>query len=261
MVDFVKNFSIFSLLIFIWYPVEVAGQQIDPMQALQTMSENVGKVKTMKYDANMTERIGDKMILKKSYVKLNVDPYKLFIRQGFPWIHASLNPVGKRIRNDHHHTIFELGYAYFVSVINDVIKKQNNSLTISFEGEANRNNRQCYKISITNDSFKYVNYTVKQGENLTSIAKKYFLNDYMLLEINLDIDYYDDVKPGQVIHIPNMYAKSITLFLDKQMLLPVLIDIYDDKGLYASYAYQNVVINEKFAWDEFNATFRDYHFK
>jgi hypothetical protein len=286
MAYFVKTFSVFAVLICMCFPVDVAGQQIDPMQALQTMSENVDKVKTMRYDANMKERIGKKMVVKNSYVKLNVDPYKLFIRQtfigitieglynkgfynnellittkGFPWIHASMDPIGKRVRNNHHHTIFELGYAYFVSVVNEIIKKQKNILTISFEGEANMNNHQCYKISITNDSFKYINYTVKQGDNLTSIAKQHFLNDYMLLEINPDIDYYDDVKSGQVIQIPNMYAKSITLFLDKQLMLPVLIDIYDDKGLYASYVYLNVVINEKFAWDEFNATFRDYHFK
>ena len=83
----------------------------------------------------------------------------------------------------------------------------------------------------------------------------------MILEKNPKIDDYSDVVPGQVINIPTIYGKQLVLFLDKNLLLPVEIDIYDDCGLYASYLYKNLKINKQFAWNEFSTTYKDYHFK
>jgi hypothetical protein len=180
---------------------------------------------------------------------------------GFPWINTLLDPKGKKVRNNHHHTIYETGFNYFVSVINDLLKSHYNELLLSYDGEEMIHNKLCHKITIVDDSFKYIKYTVKPGENLSSIANRLFINDYMILELNPEIDYYNDVKPGQVIKIPSVYAKRMILYLDKKLMLPIQIDIYDDKGLYAGYSYLNLVINPTFAWNEFNTTFKGYHFR
>jgi hypothetical protein len=264
----------------------IFGQNIEPVQALQIMTQKASEVKTTIYDAYMHERIGNKFVDKTSFFKINVSPFKIYVREsllgihieglysegynenkmlistvGFPWIHTLLDPRGKKVRNNHHHTIYETGFEYFVSVINELLTMHRDEIALRYDGEETELNRNCYKITITDDNFKYINYTVQPGENLSSIAKRLFINDYMILELNPHIDFYNDVKPGQEIKIPNVYAKRMVLYLDKDLMLPIQIDIYDDKGLYAGYSYINLIINPAFAWNEFNTTFKDYHFR
>ena len=129
------------------------------------------------------------------------------------------------------------------------------------EGNEVKDGRNCLKIVLTNNSFHYISYTIQDGEDLTSIAKRLYLNDFMIMDKNPTIDYYDDVKSGQIIQIPTSYAKKMVLYLDKEIMLPVQIDIFDDKGLYGAYSYNKLIINKQFAWDEFNTTFKDYHFR
>lgn len=262
------------------------AQEINPVKILQTMSEKALLIKTIEYNALMRERINNKYVDKISFFKINVSPFKIYVREsfigikieglyndgynnnkmiistiGFPWVQTNLDPFGNKIRNNHHHTIFETGFNYFVSIVEDIIINKKNKTSISYNGEEMMNGRKCYKITITNDSFKYVNYTVKPGENLTDIAKRLHINDYMMLELNPNIKDYYDVKPGQKIKIPNMYAKSLVLFIDKNLLLPIQINISDDKGLYAAYSYNNLLINKEFAWNEFSTIFKEYHFR
>jgi hypothetical protein len=83
----------------------------------------------------------------------------------------------------------------------------------------------------------------------------------MLLERNSGINYYNTIKAGQIIQIPNAYGSKLVLYLDASVMLPIQIDIYDDLGLFGSYFYNDLVINKPFAWDEFNATFKEYGFR
>lgn len=264
----------------------IYSQKVEPVQAIQVMTQRASEVKTTIYDAIMHERIGTKFVDKTSFFKINVSPFKIYVKEsfigihieglysegynenkvlistvGFPWVRTLLDPYGKKVRNNHHHTIYETGFDYFVSVINELLTKHRDDIKLSFDGEETKHNRNCYKITITDDHFKYINYIVQPGENLTSIAKRLFINDYMILELNPGIDYYNDVRPGQEIQIPTVYAKRMVLYLDKILMLPIQIDIYDDKGLYAGYSYINLVVNPTFAWNEFNTTFKDYHFR
>ncbi len=286
MIIFRNIASFIILLINILNTGNVYAQTIDPLKALQIMTQKASEVKTTKYDAIMHERIGKKFVDKTSYFKINCSPFKIYVREsiigikleglynegfnenkllistiGFPWVHTLLDPYGKKVRNNHHHTIFETGFDYFVSVINELLINHSDDIKLNYDGEETMHDRACYKLTIVDDSFKYVKYKVQPGENFTTISKRFFINDYMILELNPDIDYYDDVKPGQLIQIPTVYAKRMVLYLDKNLMLPIQIDIYDDKGLYAGYSYINLVINPAFAWNEFNTTFKDYHFR
>ena len=261
-------------------------QEQDSFYFLKSMIDSARNVKTIEYEALMSERIGKKMVDKTSFFKINISPYKLYVRQsfigitiegifnegfnnnkllvatiGFPWIQINLDPKSKRVRDNHHHTIYETGFNYFVSIIDDILKNHLNEVETSCEGSETKNGHDCYKIIITNKQFSYTNYSVRQGEDLTSIAKNMNTNDFMILEKNPKIKYYNSVKAGQVILVPTFYAKQMVLYLDKNLMLPVQIDIYDDKGLYAAYSYNKLVVNKHFAWNEFNATFKDYHFR
>lgn len=266
--------------------VHLMAQNPDPNNLLQIMQQKAKEIKTIRYSAIMNERIDGKMVLKNSSFKINVNPYKVYVSQsfigisldalfstgwnnnqmlvatvGFPWLQLNLDPLGKRVRDNHHHTIYEAGFNYFVDVVTEIEKKHKQDIKISLGNNEIKNGKNCYKVIIDVNVFKTISYTVQKGENLSIIAKKHFINDYMILEKNPDIDYYDDVTSGQVINIPNVYAKQMVLYLDRELMLPVEIELFDDKGLYAVYSYNNLVINQPFAWDEFNSTYKGYHFR
>ncbi|HOT15827.1 MAG TPA: DUF1571 domain-containing protein [Bacteroidales bacterium] len=256
------------------------------IQLLEQMRQKANEVKTLRYDAVMNERIKGKMVEKVSSFKINTSPEKIYVAQsfigikldalycqgwnnnqlrvatvGFPWLELNLDPLGSMVRNNHHHTIFEAGFTYFVNIIGQIVDDPNRQLTITYMGNVKRNGISCQRINICNKKYAIIKYQIKAGENLTTIAKRLNINDYKILELNPEIDDYTDVKPGQIINIPNTYAKSLDLFIDETIMLPVLIDIYDENGQYGSYGYKNLVINKPFAADEFSITYKDYHFK
>ncbi|MCX7987536.1 MAG: DUF1571 domain-containing protein [Bacteroidales bacterium] len=258
----------------------------DPIYVLKQVVNQSKQIKTLRYHAIMNERIDGKMVQKDSYFKINVDPLKIYVSQsflgikidalyvegwnnnellvatvGFPWIQLSLDPKGKRVRDNHHHTIFEAGFGYFASVIDQLLKYHKDKITIDYQGITKVYNKDCYKIRIIVNHYQIISYTVQKGETLPSIAQRMLINDYKILELNPDIADYSDIRPGQVIKIPNLYAKVMYLYVDVSSFLPVQIELHDEKGLYAIYGYNNVIINTPFAPDEFDKSYKNYHFR
>jgi hypothetical protein len=115
-------------------------------------------------------------------------------------------------------------------------------------------------LEIRNNAFGYMNYKVLKGETLTTIAEKFLLNDQMLLELNPECDYYDDVRPGQVISIPNSFGKRIIFHIDRKTGLPLKQIIYDDKGLFSKVEFTSFVLNPVFSEKEFTKDFPGYGF-
>lgn len=248
------------------------------------MSKSVTEVKTLKYDLKLVERIERKYNYFGSSVKLNRKPRKLYLNakgievlwvegkhngdalvnpNSFPYINLYLDPYGSLMRADQHHTINEAGFDYFVSIIDANVKKTGDKFDKYFipDGEEIINGRSCYKVIINNKDFAAVNYTVLKGENLISIARKLFIGEYMILNLNKDkVDDYKDVKAGQVIQVPNAYAKYVLLYIDKQNFLPIGVRVYDEKGLYEQYDYFNVQVNPAFEDAEFTKDYKDYNF-
>lgn len=254
---------------------------------IDQMIERNNQVKTLSFRAYMSERIKGDMIDKNSYFKIQLQPRKIYIKQsfigidleslyiegennnqllvttiGFPWITANLDPFGSTVRDKHHHTIKEAGFEYFVSIIKHLKNSTNPSFEsmCSYQGTVVREKNVCYKITIDNTNFTYVEYIVKPGENLTTIANKLKLNDYMILEKNPKIKNFTDVIPGQKIWVPNIYAKKLILYLDSKLMLPVGIEIFDDQGKYAEYDYLELKLNPAFKPNEFSKDNPEYTF-
>ncbi len=82
----------------------------------------------------------------------------------------------------------------------------------------------------------------------------------MILENNPQISDYTDVKAGQIIQIPDAYAKLTLLTIDKELLIPVNNKVFDDKGLFETYEYHNVIVNSTIAPEEFTKDYKDYDF-
>lgn len=251
---------------------------------LLKMVKSIKDVQGLKYSLKITERGKKGYNHYESSVKLNRKPRKLYIYikgievlwttgtndgkalvkpNSFPYINLNLDPMGNLMRQDQHHTINEMGFDYFGGIIEYCLLKFGDKIeqSIKFEGEEKFNNRPCYKMTIYNNDFAITTYTVGASENLTSIARKLFVAEYMIVELNPKLkDYFDILKPGQVIKVPNWYAKTVTMYIDQLYYLPIGVKVYDDKGLFEEYNYFHLQVNPKFEENEFTRDFKDYKF-
>ncbi|MDF2447676.1 MAG: hypothetical protein K0R26_180 [Bacteroidota bacterium] len=248
------------------------------------MVKSINELERLKYSLKIIERGKKGYNHYESSVKLNRKPRKIYLYikgiellwvsgwnnnkayvkpNSFPYVNLSLDPLGYLMRQDQHHTLNEMGVDYFASIIEYIALKNIDKFEtyFKFEGEERVNNRPCYKIIIDNKDFAYENYTVGDNESITSIARKLHISEYMILEVNPKLnDYFDILKKGQVLRVPNAYAKHVTLYIDQLYFLPISIKILDDKGLYEQYDYHFLQVNPKIDDEEFTKTYKDYKF-
>lgn len=252
-------------------------------EVMLKMINAINDVETLKYSLKITERTNGKFNHFQSSVKLRRNPRKLYLStngievlwvQGtnkgqalvkpnsFPYVNLNLDPSGSLMREGQHHTINEMGFDYFGKIIVHNVLKAGADFDIYFklEGEEILNGRECYKITINNPGFKFVDYTVMKGETIVTVARKLHVAEQMILENNKKVSGFKDVKAGQVIKVPTSYAKNVTLYIDKGYFLPVGTRIYDDQGLFEQYDYFNLQLNPVIDDAEFTKTYKGYGF-
>ena len=253
-------------------------------EILQNTITSVSKIKSLQFHLKCNERVKGKLLSTESKVKMNASPRKVYIYlkgpellwiegqnngnalvnpDGFPYMNLNLDPMGNIMRENQHHTINEVGFSYFAGIIDNSIKLAGdkfdtyfkNGGTIAFDGAS------CWLITADYPYFKYEDYIVQKGENLVTIANKLKVSDYMLLELNADkVGSYHDVKAGQKIKVPNVYGSKLIMYIDKDLLVPRVIKVYDDKGLFEAYEYHDLQVDPKYADDEFSKDHKGYKF-
>jgi outer membrane lipoprotein-sorting protein len=277
----------FLALSFLWLGAS-QNTKIDNAVELtkQFFAENK-KIQTLTFTLNKRERIKGNMEEQRSHVKFNHKPLKVYMKQekpqkglevlfvensnqnkilinpnGFPWVSLSLEPTNPKVRQNQHHTIYESGFDYLADIVENLLNKHKTTIGqhTKLDGTVVWDNRECHKVVIFNPHFKYIDYTVKSGENLHHIAKANKIGAYMILEKNPTLKDYDEVKAGQKIKIPSDYALKLILYLDKKTMLPLMIKVYDDLGLYEEYAYSNMRLNPRIEAEEFSRNYTDYKF-
>lgn len=253
-------------------------------EIVHKMIKSIGEVERLKYNLKITERGKKGYNHYESAVKLNRKPRKIYVyikgieliwKQGwnngkayvkpnsFPYVNLNLDPHGSLMRQDQHHTLSEMGFDYFGSIIEYTDIKVGDKFDQYFklEGEERYNNRACYKVTITNKDFAFVTYTVGNNESITSIARKLHVAEYMIVENNPKLkDYFDILEVGQKIKVPTAYAKDVTMYIDQFYFLPIGVKINDDKGLFEEYNYFFLQVNPKIEDEEFTTTYKDYKF-
>ncbi len=250
---------------------------------MERLIESVENVKTLKYELKITERIKGVFKHYGSKIKLQCSPRKIYIYVkgvevlwlegknngdalvnpgAFPYVNLNLSPSGSLMTSEQHHTIHQIGFEYFKSIIEHTMTQVGDKFTTSFlyGGEEMVNNRSAYKMTILINDFTYVPYIIKKNENLISIARKLRVSEYMIKENNPTIKSYTAVKENQEIVVPNTYAKMTVIYIDKIHFVPLLTRVYDDKGLFESYEYLNLEINPIITNEEFTKDYKDYHF-
>lgn len=245
------------------------------------------QVQTLKFKLKKAERVGETVFTGEQDVKYAHEPRKTYAYlhspskgtevlwiadanngkvlvkpTSFPYMSVSLSPYGSILRKNNHHTVYQIGFDYVADIIKSICSKSGQHFDeyFKYQGEVSFDNKVCYKILVDYTSYQYVNYTVQPGENVTAIAKKLLVSDYMIKEINKEIDDYDDVKAGQRIKVPNAYARKTILYIDKETFLPIVQKMYDEKGLFSQYEFYNLQLNTPIAPEEFTRNYKDYDF-
>jgi outer membrane lipoprotein-sorting protein len=282
-----KNKLFLQIIFIIFFPSGIIVQAQSAIDITNSMFTSCKKIHTLNYTLKKVERIKGDLITQQSTIKLKNDPFKIYLRQevpkqgvevlyaegnnnnnahvnpnGFPWLSLNLSPLGSTMRAGQHHTIFHSGYAYFSGILENTLLKYQSDVQnmLKLDGSVVWDKQNCWVITLTNRSFKYLSYSVQKGETLLTIAAKFKLSEYMILEKNPLIKDYHDVKTGQVIKIPSDYSTKTILYVDKIRFIPLVMKIYDDQGLYEQYEYTGVNVNGIIPVEEFTKEYKDYHF-
>lgn len=283
---FARVFTLFALCSCLFMSRLGYSQKNNPTakELIFKMIKSIDAVDRFKYSLKITERGKKGFNHYESSVKLCRSPRKLYVYikgieliwvngwngnkayvkpNSFPYINLSLDPLGSLMRQDQHHTINEMGFDYFASIVEYMALKVGDRFDQYFklEGEERYNNRPCYKVTITNKDYAYENYTVGDQENITTIARKLHISEYKILEVNPKLnDYFDILKKGQVLKVPNAYAKDVVLYIDQLYNLPIGVKVSDDQGLFEQYDYFFLQVNPKIDDAEFTTGYKDYKF-
>jgi outer membrane lipoprotein-sorting protein len=256
-----------------------------PRSIILEMVESAAKLEGFTAEITKEERIAGKLVKQITAVKLIREPYQLYLNQrypkegveilcrpdhdralinpnSFPWFNLHLDPFGSFMRNDQHHTVYDSGFDLMSSILHRELARigDDTARHIFYRGTVTWQNRPAIHIEMANPDYHHATYQVLLGEDLNSIAKKLNVNEYAILELNDDVDFYDDVMPGQKIQVPSSYAKKMELYIDSEFILPLVIRVYDSEGLYEHYAYKKFVLNPSFKAGEFTSDFEEYDF-
>ena len=271
--------------IFIWLVLPAPAFSQSGLELLYKMAEHSQQIVSFTATITKTERIDGTYEKQISAVKLNRDPFMIYLRQqypkdgveilcrsdrkkalvnlnSFPWINLNLDPYGSLMRRNQHHTVYDSGFDLMTNILLRALANigSDTSEYIKYFGTKIYEERDVHHLEFINPSYHVRDYTVGEKETVIEIAKKLNINEYYILELNDDVDFYDDVDDGQVIRIPSHYASRMTLFIDTEYMIPMVIWAYDDKGLFEKYAYSKFILNPPLSKEEFEADFPDYDF-
>ncbi len=269
-----------------WLNLTPVNKPVSGYEVAKSMFAKTKEIKTLGYTMRKLERVEGQMTEQVTEVKLSYNPFKVYTKQtapkyglellyvegtnnnmalinpnGFPWVNLNLDPYGSVMRKKQHHTIHESGYFHLVSILEFLFDKYKDKTKTMITDPVSTvwNSTECWKIEFKNPNFGYRQYTVQENETILTIAQKYKLSEYMIMENNKRKDY-NDVYKGLVLTIPNDYSPNMIMYIDKKNNVPLMIQVKDDKGLFEQYEYSKVSINPTWSADEFSKNYKGYGF-
>jgi len=277
--------SIFTVLIGL-----TSVAQVNNRKLAEDMLAKMAGVKTLKYRMYKKERLNGKFRESEMQIKYQKSPFACYIYMYSPdagvevlyqdgvnggkafvnpnkklvsFIDFDFDPMGKTLRKDEHHTLFENGFEYMRGILKATMRvadeEDKYDEYCQVQGEVSFKGRQCHKVLLQYPPFAWKDYKVQAGEDLVKIARKFSLSEYMILEKN-KLSFFNSVKAGQTIKIPNMYAKKVILYVDKINLMPVYQEVHDDQGLFEQYEYNGLIVNPVIPATEFSKDNASYNF-
>lgn len=278
--------SILPILLFSSFYTE-KNSSAEALKILGSLSEQSAKIKTLDLSILIKERIDGEFNSLKASFKIQNSPFKLYMKEEyprkglevlyveglnngkawvkpntFPWTTISLDPIGNTMRSGQHHSLFKSGFSFLIEVLAHLQKKYQTDLhkMTEYNGLVKYNDIVCHKLTFSNPNFKYIYYTTTEGDNLEKLSYKLKVNDYMIKELNTNIDEFNKLEKGLKLKVPNDYGASFILYVDQKTNLLIGAKVFDEKGLWEEYTYSAIKVNPTFTQTDFDTKNPDYNF-
>jgi hypothetical protein len=272
----------YALILWAW--LFSGNEKIAASELLARMNQTVSSQQGMFYHFRMEERWFGKMKIAETEIKVMFKPYKVYfkfiisstpakevlynpelygdvvvINVGRILPNFKLSPFNSKLRNQQHYTILSVGF----QTINHILQETKRRLGKDFDNHCKvedhlmLNNKEVYRLTLVEPVFEYVRYTLKDGETTNSYARKNHICEYLILERN-NYSHYNQVQKNATIWVPNVYCKKCVLYMDKSTYLPMIQEIYDDKGLIEKYIYTNINTEVNYSNKDFSKETEGY---
>lgn len=260
------------------------GPEVKALKILQQMNDSIKAIKTLRAHIAALERVENTFKSANSEIKLQPHPRRLYFKNAtlkievlynygvlnnkalvktnaFPYVTLQLDPTGNLMRKNQHYTIHELGFEFVGRSIALAISKDKDGLTnFKYHGKVLKNGYHCHLIEYENKNYSYIDYTVGDKETAGSIASKMVVNEYLLRYKNDLLNDYGYLKKGKTLKVPNLFCRKATLFIDDKMLVPIVVSLSDDIGVFENYEFSKIEINKPIKEEEFKRDYKDYNF-
>ena len=250
-------------------------------QLTARMVAAINGLQTLRCNVKAQERIGSAIKVARSQMKLNFKPLKVYIKNergvevlyvtgqndgdawvypaAFPYVTLSLDPEGSLMRKGQHHSVVQAGYGTISDLLRTTGSRIDNGFTRTFRyaGDSVVQGRPHHVLRADYPQFRYLKYKVGRAETIRSIAEKYGCGPFRIMEQNgLAIDA--TLAEGRTLLVPNAYGRKVVLCIDPKTYLPNAVAVTDDKGLYESFEFSQVVPNQPIPQEEFTKDFKAY---
>lgn len=179
-------------------------------------------------------------------------------------IRLNLDPHGSLAMGGTRHPVDQTSLVYLVDVVLENFRKADargeaaalDGGTVTVEG------RLCDRVSLT-APWAPASYRIGEGETLWDVAAKFDLPMAPLLHANraLGWDTPSDAKPGQTISVPRYYAGRVELWIDRELDLPLVAEIYDGDGvMFERFEHRDLRVNVGLGPMDFSPRNPDYKF-
>ncbi|MDO7845967.1 DUF1571 domain-containing protein [Hymenobacter sp. M29] len=250
-------------------------------QLTARMSAAIEGLKTLRCTVKAQERIGGNINQARSIMKLTYKPLRIYIKnqkgvevlylQGqnsgdawvypaaFPYVTLSLDPTGKLMRSNQHHTALQAGFGTISDLLRTTGLRQDNSYSKSFRyvGDTTLQGRTSYVLRSDFPQFRYVSYKAGKNETIESVAERFGCGTYRVITRN-DLTIGEKIPEGKVLQVPNAYGRRTVLCVDPKTYLPIMVQVNDDKGLFEKFEFLDVVPNQNIPLEEFSKDYKDY---
>ena len=263
----------------------------DPRQLLQAMAHAVDGVRDYTMTHISQEWSGDGMGPAETLVTKWARPFKVYFKRltaphvgreilfadgwnngklkvsvhAWPFnIGVNLNPHGDLAMAEAKHPVDESSLIYLVTVVLDTFRRADERGEAMTEDRGHETilGRDCHRVRILTLQ-SVTSYTLARGETLWNVEKRFESAMAPLLHENRDLGWTTpgDAKPGQTIRVPRYYAARIDLWIDDVLSLPLVAEIYDQRGaMFERFEHRDLRVNVGLGPQDFSPENPEYRF-
>ena len=245
------------------------------------LSAAVENLKSLRCSVKAQERIGGNINQARSIMKVTYKPLRIYIKNQkgievlwvtgqndgdawvypatFPYVTLSLDPNGKLMRGNQHHTALQAGFGTIADLLRTTGLRQNNTFSRSFRyaGDTTLLGRASHVLRSDFPQFRYVSYKAGKNETIATVAERFGCGEYRIFERN-NLSIGEPIPEGKVLQVPNAYGKRTIVCVDPKTYLPTMIQVNDDKGLFEKFEFSDVIANQPIPLEEFSKDYKAY---